>query len=221
MKATHRCLSSQLNSVKSCLICENSFDKCKHLNIHVETSHSVPPSYSCNNMTQLDGNDSLLELSSMSPTSSSPDPSLYSLPCAVTSDSLSESFSSSPNLSMFLPYANYDITYDDISDSDSFFTQSSFDSSDNPSPTLTDQPRPPTSSKKVLTAQSLPNIMVTNHRSIFPKFNSLVDELIECEMHVGLHSEIWEVKEKIPQRRNTLGGYVRSRSTNVKQLYYA
>ena len=39
--------------------------------------------------------------------------------------------------------------------------------------------------------------MVTNHRSIFPKFNNLVDELLENEMHLGLHSEIWEDKEKV------------------------
>ena len=37
--------------------------------------------------------------------------------------------------------------------------------------------------------------MVTNHRSIFPKFNNLVDEIIENEMHLGLHCEIWESKE--------------------------
>ena len=39
--------------------------------------------------------------------------------------------------------------------------------------------------------------MVTNHRSIFPKFNSLVDEILENEMHLGLHSDIWEDKENI------------------------
>ena len=38
--------------------------------------------------------------------------------------------------------------------------------------------------------------MVTNHRSIFPKINNLVDEILENEMHLGLHSEIWEDKEK-------------------------
>ena len=48
---------------------------------------------------------------------------------------------------------------------------------------------------RAVTALSLPNIMVTNHRSIFPKFNNLVDEIIENEMHLGLHSEIWESKE--------------------------
>ena len=37
--------------------------------------------------------------------------------------------------------------------------------------------------------------MVTNHRSIFPKFNNLVDEIIENEIHLGLHCEIWESKE--------------------------
>ena len=50
---------------------------------------------------------------------------------------------------------------------------------------------------RAVTALSLPNIMVTNHRSIFPKFNNLVDELIENEMHLGLHSEIWENCKKI------------------------
>ena len=62
------------------------------------------------------------------------------------------------------------------------------------------QPRPPclTTIKRdnrAITALSLPNIMVTNHRSIFPKFNNLVDEIHECEMHLGLHCEIWENKE--------------------------
>ena len=42
---------------------------------------------------------------------------------------------------------------------------------------------------------SLPNIMVTNHRSVFPKFHNLVDEILENEMHLGLHCEIWENKE--------------------------
>jgi hypothetical protein len=50
--------------------------------------------------------------------------------------------------------------------------------------------------KHVGTALSLPNVMVTNHRSIFPKFNNLVDEIIENQMHLGLHSEIWQDKEK-------------------------
>ena len=49
---------------------------------------------------------------------------------------------------------------------------------------------------RAVTALSLPNVMVTNHRSIFPKFNNLVDEILENEMHLGLHSEIWEDKEK-------------------------
>ena len=39
--------------------------------------------------------------------------------------------------------------------------------------------------------------MVGNHRSIFPKFNNLIDELVECQMHLGLHSEIWEDKENL------------------------
>ena len=39
--------------------------------------------------------------------------------------------------------------------------------------------------------------MVTNHRSIFPKFNNLVDEILENNMHLGLHCEIWENKENV------------------------
>ena len=50
---------------------------------------------------------------------------------------------------------------------------------------------------RAVTALSLPNIMVTNHRSIFPKFNNLVDEILELEMHLGLHCEIWENKENV------------------------
>ena len=60
-----------------------------------------------------------------------------------------------------------------------------------------DQPRTPCRQvirrdNRTVTALSLPNIMVTNHRSIFPKFQNLVDELLENEMHLGIHSEIWE-----------------------------
>ena len=50
---------------------------------------------------------------------------------------------------------------------------------------------------RAVTALSLPNVMVTNHRSIFPKFNNLVDEILELDMHLGLHCEIWENKENI------------------------
>ena len=55
---------------------------------------------------------------------------------------------------------------------------------------------------RAVTALSLPNIMVTNHRSIFPKFNNLVDEILENEMHLGLHSEIWEDKEKVAHAKS-------------------
>ena len=37
--------------------------------------------------------------------------------------------------------------------------------------------------------------MVSNHRSLFPKFNNLVDEILENDMQLGLHSEIWEDRE--------------------------
>ena len=46
-----------------------------------------------------------------------------------------------------------------------------------------------------LLALSLPSIFVTNHRSFFPKFRNFLDEMLEMNMVLGLHSEIWEDKE--------------------------
>ena len=140
-------------------------------------------------INQLDGNNSLLY------ESSSETDSLFS--SSHHQSSSSESFSSDSNLSMFLPFADHDISVEDISIGESFFTQGIPESSNPDAPV--EVPNAP--SKKTSTAQSLPNIMVTNHRSIFPKFQSLIDELIECEMHVGIHSEIWEDKEK-PEHKN-------------------
>ena len=48
----------------------------------------------------------------------------------------------------------------------------------------------------------MPNIMVTNHCSIFPKFNNLVDEILENDIQLGLHSEICEDKEKVAHANN-------------------
>ena len=45
---------------------------------------------------------------------------------------------------------------------------------------------------RAVQALSLPNIMVANHRSLFPKFYHLVDEILEMDIHLGLHCEIWE-----------------------------
>ena len=39
--------------------------------------------------------------------------------------------------------------------------------------------------------------MVANHRSIFPKFKNLIDEILENNIQLGLHSEIWEDKENV------------------------
>ena len=52
-------------------------------------------------------------------------------------------------------------------------------------------------SNRGATDLSLPNVMVTNHRSIFPKFNNLVDEILERDMHLGLHCEIWGIKKML------------------------
>ena len=45
--------------------------------------------------------------------------------------------------------------------------------------------------------------MVTNHRSIFPKFNNLIDEILENNMQLGLHSEVWENLEN-PNHANLI-----------------
>ena len=50
---------------------------------------------------------------------------------------------------------------------------------------------------RAVTALSLPNIMVTNHRSMFPKFGNLIDEIMENDMHLGLHSEVWENSDNL------------------------
>ena len=50
---------------------------------------------------------------------------------------------------------------------------------------------------RTLTALSLPSIFVTNHRSFFPKFRNFLDEMLEMNMVLGLHSEIWEDKENV------------------------
>ena len=131
---------------------------------------------------------------------SSLEDSSSSLPSIDESLSVSETLSDINDLSQFLPFANYDITYDEVSISDSFFSQASTNLSSNPNPSsppgLAPSSQPAPRSKKAAAALSLPNIMVANHRSIFPKFQSLIDELLECELHVGMHSEIWEDKEK-------------------------
>ena len=179
--------SAPSDKYASCYMCGQLSMYNLQVGVHTTTNHNdtiFPNLNDCHDkLIQLDGNTSLSSLSSL-PNSS------------ICSGSLSETLSGSSHLPSFLPFANVDISYDDISACDTLFTQGTLDPSvlsiTNNSPVHL----PPPISKKALTAQSLPNIMVTNHRSVFPKFNSLIDELIECEMHIGLHSEIWEVKEK-------------------------
>ena len=45
-------------------------------------------------------------------------------------------------------------------------------------------------------ATMLPTIFVTNHRSFFPKFNNFVETMKTLNLTLGLHSEIWEDREK-------------------------
>ena len=163
---------------------------------HYHNNEHCKAIYSCH-LGQLDGNLSELETSSVTCSSIN---SLLSSPSCQT-HSLEESLSGR-NLSMFLPYSNHNITYEDISINSSFFSQTS-NVSDIKDPSLPPNDckvRQQPQSMKMITAQSLPNIMVANHRSIFPKFSSLINELLECEIHVGIHSEIWEDNEKIEHK---------------------
>ena len=50
---------------------------------------------------------------------------------------------------------------------------------------------------RAFAALSLPSIFVTNHRSLFPKFRNFLDEMLEMNMQLGLHSEIWEKKQNV------------------------
>ena len=45
-------------------------------------------------------------------------------------------------------------------------------------------------------ASMLPTIFVTKHRSLFPKFNNFVEVMKTLNLTLGLHSEIWEDREK-------------------------
>ena len=194
VKDTKITKSTSCDKYDTCHICSQLYMRSMQVGEHTITKHNDSSLPNLNifqdNLIQLDGNTSLSSMSSL--------PNL-----STCSDSSSETLSGSSNLSSFLPFANVDITYDDISVYDTFFTQGTLDPCDlsiidNLDTSLAHVPPP--ISKKALTAQSLPNIMVTNHRSVFPKFNSLIDELIECKMHIGLHSEIWEVKEKLEHK---------------------
>ena len=95
---------------------------------------------------------------------------------------------------------NHNITYENVSVTESFFSQLSSDCQSSYVDSTPLYKPAPTMNCKVITAQSLPNIMVANHRSVFPKFSSLIDELTEYEVHVGIHSEIWEDKEKLDHK---------------------
>ena len=48
---------------------------------------------------------------------------------------------------------------------------------------------------KGLLARMLPTVFVTNHRLFFPKFHNFVEAMKTFGLTLGLHSEIWEVKE--------------------------
>ena len=49
-------------------------------------------------------------------------------------------------------------------------------------------------SERVKKASCLPNLWGANHRSLWPRINDTIDELIELDAHIGFHTEVWEVK---------------------------
>ena len=49
---------------------------------------------------------------------------------------------------------------------------------------------------RCLLARQLPTIFVTNHRWFFPKLRNFLEFMKTYELTLGIHSEIWEVKEK-------------------------
>ena len=49
---------------------------------------------------------------------------------------------------------------------------------------------------RCLLASQLPVLFVTNHRSFSPKFNNFLELMNTFNLTLGLHSEIWEFKEK-------------------------
>ena len=56
---------------------------------------------------------------------------------------------------------------------------------------------------RTILASKLPTVFVTNHRSFFPKFHNFLDLMKTLGLTLGLHSEIWENKEK-KQHRNKI-----------------
>ena len=48
---------------------------------------------------------------------------------------------------------------------------------------------------KAVAALSLPNLWGANHRSLWPRLENTLDELVELQAHVGFHCEVWENKE--------------------------
>ena len=55
-------------------------------------------------------------------------------------------------------------------------------------------------SKKFIVASYLPTIFVTNHRPFFLKFNNFLNAVKTFGLTLGLHFEIWEVKENKPHQ---------------------
>ena len=55
-------------------------------------------------------------------------------------------------------------------------------------------------SERLKKAELLPNLWCANHRSLWPRLNNTIDELLELDAHVGFHTEIWEMKGDTRQR---------------------
>ena len=48
----------------------------------------------------------------------------------------------------------------------------------------------------MILASKVPTIFVTNHRYFFPKFHHFVKVMKTLDLTLGLHSKVWEDKEK-------------------------
>ena len=208
---THDC-----NLTGECSVCDKTSgrtgDACNHADrYHTSVNKKVASSYAHDNMCTACDKDNALNYQLNRHMKARHSPCLVQIDGNISLSSSTESLDLDSVDSSFLPFSDLEPSYDEIFSQETFSLMASSESTslgpNSASPAdVTSTPvavtPPPLASnvptrKKDETARSLPNIMVTNHRSIFPKFNNLIDELIECEMHLGIHSEIWENKENV------------------------
>ena len=105
----------------------------------------------------------------------------------------------------YLPYSNYDLPDNTLAGNDDRIIQVITGNRQNDWNPTRELPRgwnPRDNNitihmdNRQMVASMLPTIFVTNHRSFFPKFNNFLDIMKTLNLTLGLHSEIWEDKEK-------------------------